>query len=178
LIGLQEGRIAATGRRVIYEANGQSKLGDREPISALAWLLDLTIVECDYTIDLYVHEWDLREGEVEIGRLAWKSVRIKREDALAFWAAPDACSTQEPAVRSGLPGRPTSRHLYLKKLSARFEAGELASSLRGEATFLKGWLEEAHPDAPSNGVSAIENLIREKYKQFRDAKPDIRVVSG
>ena len=166
LIGLQEGRIVATGRRVIDEANGRSKLGDREPISALAWL-DLIIVECDYGFDLYVKEWNVREDEGDIGRLAWEGVRIKREDVLAFWAPLDASSTQEPAVRSGLPGRPTSKHLVEQEFERRIKAGEVAPSLQAEATYLKDWLEKNHPDAPSSGLSAIQNNIRERYNEAK-----------
>jgi hypothetical protein len=174
LRGLKEGRIVATGRRVIDEdildsplSNRPSKLGDREPISALAWL-DLTIIESEYTSDLYVVEWSVDgDGDHRLGREAWRHVRIKRDDALAFWAAPDACSTQEPAVRSGLPGKPTSKHLYLQKLAARIETGEVASSLEREATFLKDWLKKTHPEAPSSGLSAIKNNIRKSYNQAR-----------
>ena len=117
--GLQEGRIAATGKRAIYEDNSPfySRLGDREHIPALAWL-DLTITVCDYTGDLYVREWDA-DGDGDPGRLAWRRVLIKREDVLAFWGRTDASSTKQPAVRSGLPGKPTSKHLYLQKLVDR-----------------------------------------------------------
>ena len=164
--GLEEGRIAATGRRVIYEANGRSKLGDREPISALAWL-DLIITSCDYTGDLYVAEWSVDRDGDHLGREAWRHVLIKREDVLAFWAPPDASGTQQPAVRSGLPGKPTSKHLYLQKLDARIKTGEVASSLEREAAFLKDWLKETHPEAPSSGLSAIKNNIRKRYNQDR-----------
>jgi hypothetical protein len=168
LRGLEEGRIAATGRRVIYEdipdsplSSRPPKLGDREDIPALAWL-DLTIIGSDYDGDLYVFEWD--DGH---RRLAWRQVRIKREDVLAFWGPPDAASAQQPAVRSGLPGRPTSKHLYLEMLAARIETGEIESSLEREAKFLKDWMEKTHPREPSSGPSAIKNAIRTRYNEAK-----------
>ena len=117
LWALQAGRIGATGRQVIYEDSRPPKLGQRVHIPALAWL-DLTITVCDYTGDLYVREWDA-DGDGDPGRLAWRRVLIKREDVLAFWGRTDASSTKQPAVRSGLPGKPTSKHLYLQKLVDR-----------------------------------------------------------
>jgi hypothetical protein len=88
--GLAEGRLAATGRRVIYEdipdslSDRPPKLGDREHIPALAWL-DLTIMGSDYDCDLYVVEC-----EDDHPRPIWRQVRIKREDVLAFWGPPAA----------------------------------------------------------------------------------------
>jgi hypothetical protein len=159
--GLQEGRIPATGRRVVYEANRPPKLGDREPIPALAWL-DLIIIACDYTGELHVYEWDAHDGVH--GLLAWRDVRIKREDALTYLGFPS--STQQPAVRRR-PGRPTSKDLYLQELEARIKAGEVAPSLQAEATYLKNWLEKNHPNARRSALSTIRNNIRKRYNEAK-----------
>jgi hypothetical protein len=79
-------------------------------------------------------------------------------------------SEEEPA-KSGLPGRPTSRSLYLAKLNERAETGEVADTLKAEAEFLFRWLKTTHPTYPSSGTSAIRNMIREDYN--RSKKPKI-----
>ena len=167
--GLQEGRIAATGKRVIYEYNLDSflsnRLGDREHIPALAWV-DLEIgprdfgYGCDSSLEVF-------ETDGDNWRPAWQDVRIKRDDAFALWGSPDGASTQQPAVRSGLPGKPSSKHLYLQKLEARIETGEIAGSLEQEATFLKDYLERTYPEAPSSGLSAIRSNIRKRYNEAK-----------
>jgi len=164
--GLQEGRIGATGRQVIYEDSRPPKLGQRVHIPALAWV-DLKIGPCDFGYgDEYL---EVFETDGDNWRPAWQDVRIKRDDAFALWGSPDGSSTKQPAVRSGLPGKPTSKHLYLQKLEARIETGEVAGSLEQEATFLKDYLESTYPVAPASGLSAIKNNIRELYKSRRQA---------
>jgi hypothetical protein len=97
LRGLEEGRIAATGRRVIYEDNQPPKLGDREQIPVLAWQLDLTIIESDHDCDLHVVEC-----HDDHPRPAWLHVRVKREDVLAFWGPP-AAAQQTTKDKGGRP---------------------------------------------------------------------------
>jgi hypothetical protein len=124
-------------------------------------------------VDLKIYPYDngdalcVVERHGDYWRVAWREVLIKREDVLALWAPPDASSTQQAVVRSGLPGKPTSKHLYLEKLTARIKVGEVAPSLQGEATFLRDWLEKTYPDAPSSGLSAIKNNIRASYNEAK-----------
>ena len=164
LWALQAGRIGATGRQVIYEDSRPPKLGQRVHIPALAWV-DLKIGPCDFGYgDEYL---EVFETDGDNWRPAWQDVRIKRDDAFALWGSPDDSSTKQPAVRSGLPGKPTSKHLYLQKLEARIETGEVAGSLEQEATFLKDYLESTYPEAPSSGLSAIRNNIRKRYNEAK-----------
>jgi hypothetical protein len=79
-------------------------------------------------------------------------------------------SEEEPA-KSGLPGRPTSKSLYLVKLNERAETGEVADTLKAEAEFLFQWLKTTYPTHPLSGTSAIRNMIREDYN--RSKKPKI-----
>ena len=165
LWALQAARIRATGRQWIYEDSRSPKLGQRVHIPALAWV-DLEIgprdfgYGCDSSLEVF-------ETDGDNWRPAWQDVRIKRDDAFALWGSPDGASTQQPAVRSGLPGKPTSKHLYLQKLEARIETGEVAGSLEQEATFLKDYLERTYPEAPSSGLSAIRNNIRKRYNEAK-----------
>jgi hypothetical protein len=71
---------------------------------------------------------------------------------------------QEAAPKqSGLPGRPTSKHLVLEKLNERIKANEIEATLDSEATWLRDWLGTKHSQAPQSGQSAIKNAIRETY---------------
>jgi hypothetical protein len=156
LRSFQSGELAASGqRRGSFE---------REPIPSLEW--------ADLTIE------DSSEGEMivkhrERSLAAWNDVRVKGAEVVSAFAVP---LEQRPAsYRSGLAGKPSSKHLYLRKLSERIEAGELAPSLEEEAKFLKRWLELAHPSAPPSGISAIRNAIRALYNQGRHQAPNIKI---
>ena len=157
LRSLQSGGLAASGqRRGSFE---------RVPIPSLEWA-DLTI-EDSFRGEVIVRH---REGYPAAW---WGDIRIRGADVVSAFAVPSA---QPPAsYRSGLVGKPTSKHLYLQKLSARIEAGELAPSLEEEAKFLKGWLEQEHPSAPSSGISAIRNAIRASYNEGRRQAPNIKI---
>ncbi len=62
--------------------------------------------------------------------------------------------------RSGLPGRPTIRHLIEAELRRRFKAGECETTLKAEAEALREWAISTHPDAPAPTATTIENQIR------------------
>jgi hypothetical protein len=75
----------------------------------------------------------------------------------------------EPPLRSGLPGRPSSKELYLAEVERRADAGELEDTLADESRYLHKWLPKAHPHNPPSGLSAIKNAIRERFWQCRAA---------
>ena len=57
---------------------------------------------------------------------------------------------QEAAPKqSGLPGRPTSKHLVLEKLNERIKANEIEATLDSEATWLRDWLGRSIRKRPS-----------------------------
>jgi hypothetical protein len=75
---------------------------------------------------------------------------------------------QEAAPKqSGLPGRPTSKHLVLEKLNNRIKANEIEPILESEAKWLRDWLRKEHPQTPQSGQSAIKNAIRETYNNAK-----------
>jgi hypothetical protein len=165
LRSFQSGELAASGQW------RDSSL--REPIPSLDWA-DLTI-EDSFKGEMIVRH---RDGSLT----PWKDIRVKGAEVVSAFAVPSA---QLPAsapsaqalvsYRSGLPGKPTSKHLYLQKLSERIKAGQLAPTLKDEATFLKGWLKQTHPSAPPGGMSAIKNAIRDAYNQGKGQAPNIKI---
>ncbi len=66
--------------------------------------------------------------------------------------------------QSGSPGRPSSRHLWLKEFHRRVEAGLILGKLADEAKWLADWLITHYPDKPRAGKGAIENEIRDEFK--------------
>jgi hypothetical protein len=74
------------------------------------------------------------------------------------------CTTYQ---QSGLPGKPTSKHLLLDKLNERIAANLIEATLESEATWLREWLAKKHPQAPQSGQSAIKNAIRETYNNAK-----------
>ena len=68
--------------------------------------------------------------------------------------------------RTGLPGKPSIRHLILGELERRVKAGNLKPILAHEAKALREWAESTHPKAPTPGVRAIENMIRGEYRKI------------
>lgn len=92
--------------------------------------------------------------------------------------APEVPVTALPApMGSGLPGRPTSRHLIETEFERRKEGGTLAPSLNKEAKALSVWLADTHPKAPRASPKTIANHIREAWRNAgtgpatRDSKP-------
>lgn len=70
--------------------------------------------------------------------------------------------------RTGLPGRPTSRHLFDGEFQRRVATKEYEQTLVAEARALAKWLEREHPDGPRATAKTIANHIRHEYnKLFR-----------
>lgn len=72
-------------------------------------------------------------------------------------------------LRTGAPGRPTSRHLVEQEFKVRANAGRLEDTLADEAAFLSRWLQETHPNAAPMTERTVQNSIRVAYRQQRSA---------
>lgn len=70
-----------------------------------------------------------------------------------------ASKVKADPYRTGLPGRPTIRHLILDELRRRNAAGECEPTVKAEAQVLQEWASSAHPNAPPPATGTIENLI-------------------
>ncbi len=170
LKALQAGHISATGRRVIscddFLGSRPPELRQREEIREFLWA-DLKISPYDQG----QHGLCVLEMHADRWRPAWHDVLVKRQQVLAFWVPRGPPGFERPvtSIRTGLPGRPSSKNLYEKKLAERIEAGELSQSLEEEARFLRDWLQKTHPTAPPGGLSALRNIIRHLYNKGKSA---------
>jgi len=165
---LQSGHISATGHRVLSHgslddllvARPRPVLGEREEIRTILW--------ADLKISPYENaSLCVLEMSGDHWRPAWRDVLVRREQVLAFWVPRGSPGFERPvsSARTGLPGRPSSKNLYEKKLAERIETGQLSQSLEEEAKFLREWLQKTHPAAPPGGLSALKNNIRHLYKK-------------
>ncbi len=85
-------------------------------------------------------------------------------------AASDTADVSPDFYRTGVPGRPTSKHLILHEHRRRIEEGEANEVLVREAEYLDAWLRETHPDAPPMTVLTIKNRIREQHNAWKRSK--------
>lgn len=77
----------------------------------------------------------------------------------------------ELARRTGLRGRPTSKHLVLAECERRMRDGWKPESRADAARVLSAWLAEAHAAAPPLSPGTIENILREKPKRKPKRSP-------
>ncbi|WP_198353946.1 hypothetical protein [Sphingomonas sp. MA1305] len=82
--------------------------------------------------------------------------------------------TTEPlnTDRTGGPGRPTSKHLYLAEMQRRSDNGQLADTLAGEVKALINWF-DAQPNF--SGLArmterALQNAARNPYRGLKAIK--------
>ncbi|WP_338664328.1 hypothetical protein VQH23_04000 [Pararoseomonas sp. SCSIO 73927] len=74
-------------------------------------------------------------------------------------------SVDTTPLRSGLPGRPTSRHLIETEFLRRAQAGEVnRNSVMDEARILSTWLHERHPHHPPASAGTVANNLRNRYR--------------
>jgi hypothetical protein len=73
--------------------------------------------------------------------------------------------------RTGLPGRPTSKHLYLAELERRASLGLMLPEVKAESVALHHWLKKEHGSAAASASpKAIENSIRDTYRRLKGPK--------
>ena len=73
-------------------------------------------------------------------------------------------------TKSGMPGRPSPKHLYLKEMKRRAKEDLLQDSLAQEARDLWDWMDQKHPELNRGRVKSIENVIRDDYRRLQAAK--------
>ena len=81
-------------------------------------------------------------------------------------------SQQDPApdpYRTGLPGKPTIKHLMLAEFSKRVEKGTFELKLEDEAEALCNWAKNKHPKAPRPKPPSVRNAIRDEYQKAKSA---------
>jgi hypothetical protein len=98
----------------------------------------------------------------------WASLRLGSAQVVLLQEAEQVEATPTDALpattNTGMPGRPSSKHLYLLEFDRRAAAGEKADTLIEEAKALHKWLLNTHPQAPPATPKTIMNLIRSSYQ--------------
>jgi hypothetical protein len=115
---------------------------------------------------------DEGEYEEELCR-EWYDVHLDRGDLVALLDGMGVLVNQSPGgdgesdevLRTGAPGRPTSRHLVEAEAQRRLDAGDYPETLTEFSRQLAEWLKAEHPEAPPMGPSAIANCIRRRWHE-------------
>ncbi|MEC5383070.1 hypothetical protein VSX64_19765 [Aurantimonas sp. C2-6-R+9] len=92
----------------------------------------------------------------------WVRLMVEKGDVRARWPVPAlaevvqaaaaeeaklATSTSEPIYQTGLPGRPTSKHLWMAEAKRRIANGEVGDTRTKFCEDLSEWLKATHPHA-------------------------------
>ena len=108
--------------------------------------------------------------------LDWRDVHVDREDFEALLQAMGVSVVQSldavaPGKRktltTGMPGRPTSRHLVLEIARRRFDAGNLPSKLSVFSLELADALRNEEPDAAPMTAKTVCNAIRQLWNEHQ-----------
>lgn len=92
----------------------------------------------------------------------------------AFWFQGEeraAVVSPSPLTHSGLPGRPSPKHLYLAELERRAEAGTLCKTVSAESRALHEWLRKTHPELSPGTEKTVENTIRDRHRKLKADHP-------
>lgn len=73
--------------------------------------------------------------------------------------------------RTGMPGRPSIKHLLIPEMTRRFEAGDWSPVLAQEARELREWAAENHSSAPTPTKKSVENAIRDDHRKLKNRMP-------
>jgi hypothetical protein len=103
----------------------------------------------------------------------WRDVHLDREDfeallrdmGVSVVQSLDAVAPgKRKTLTTGMPGRPTSRHLVLEIARRRFDAGNLPSNLAAFSRELADALRNEEPQAAPMKAKTVCNAIREPWR--------------
>jgi hypothetical protein len=86
------------------------------------------------------------------------------------------CTRFLEPIKTGGPGRQSSKHLViaeleqwikLGKLTQWIDSGEVDDTIKAVAKRLGAWLEVTYPKAPPLAQTSMENVIRTKFNKFK-----------
>jgi hypothetical protein len=128
------------------------------------------------------HDEILRDDE---SSPTWHFVHLDREQFVTFLqkmgisvqgsAASPAQSkdTEAPpkqkTYKTGDPGRPTSRHIYMQEAERRLAAEDYPKTLKEFADELAEWLQNTHPQAAPVTPGTIRNRVRRVWRAHEKA---------
>jgi hypothetical protein len=105
--------------------------------------------------------------------LDWRDVHLDREDfeallrdmSISVVQSLDAVAPgKRKTLTTGMPGRPTSKHLVLEIARRRFDAGNLPSNLAAFSRELADALRNEEPQAAPMKAKTVCNAIREPWR--------------
>lgn len=83
----------------------------------------------------------------------------------------DASAMSPDPYRTGLPGKPSIKHLILGEFRRRATADEVQPTLAAEARALHEWAKREHTQAPTPTPRTIQNHIRLEYWRRKPKEP-------
>ena len=98
------------------------------------------------------------------GRVEWYDVHVAVNDDVVDLRRleQDLRRRKLGKARTGDPGRPTSRHLYLAEYDRRAAAGTLEPTRAAQAELLINWFKATHPDMPLPALKSVKNNITKR----------------
>lgn len=127
-----------------------------------------------YSPSILAH-WEICRGEAAEWLLAHPEFRellpvggrdwLNRKDREGF-----ACAGPNAAISSGVPGRPTSKHIVACEITRLEEAGEKRRTILAWAKELSGWLAENHPAVPQMSPGRIRTAFSSRLRPMTDPK--------
>jgi hypothetical protein len=108
--------------------------------------------------------------------MQWYDVHLDREEFEALLHSMGVSVTQEPntdapgkrkTLKTGMPGRPTSKHIVLEIARRRFDAGDLPSKLSVFSRELADTLRNEEPDAAPMTAKTVANAIRKLWREHQ-----------
>ncbi|USG61483.1 hypothetical protein NBZ79_00645 [Sneathiella marina] len=82
-------------------------------------------------------------------------------------------SDSDELYKSGLPGKPNTKHHYMRELERIYDAGELKETIKEQADILHKWVKKEHPKYAPSSTGAVENAIRDRYNVMKRASKEI-----
>lgn len=154
LAALQSGTVEAIGT--------QPPIRDAVAVPTLFWAL------AQLDVDGNSARTDGAQGQPYT--TVWSSLRLKSDQVAQLREAEQdaAAPTDAPLAtsHSGLAGRPSTKHLYLKEFERRAAAGEVTDTVTAEAGALHKWLLETHPHLSPSTPKTIANAIRSRHREL------------
>jgi len=150
LSALRSGRLRATG---------SSSSGTDRPMTPAHWR----------NVTLYEQPAGTLVVEPVRHGVRWWNVTVPRDVVVAIWpprkTEPAAIAPPDVSDRTGVAGRPTSRHLVIAEYQRRHEADEALRRISEESRVLEAWLATAHPGLARMTARTIETAIRPEFRK-------------
>jgi len=159
---------------------------DRVPIARVYWANEKCqesrvdeLGEATTVLDSVTVHWngDAISWDNEFGDpCAFERIRVVLGDIEKVFSPRTSIEGREVSnsqnYRTGVAGRPTSKHLALEEMRRRASEGNLCGTLAAEVRELRNYIAIHYPEAPQPEQNSLENSLRSEYWPLRNALPD------